>query len=110
LTNLVFGPNFIKGGLFQESNFVIPDEGGEMGAVTEEQIREMAYHIWEKEGRPDGKDVEHYFRAKAMLEERKNRVLPGETEAAPSVSSSRPHPTGRSAARPTGKGRSRKKT
>ena len=36
---------------------------------TEEQIRELAHAIWEKEGRPDGKDAEHYFRAKQILEE-----------------------------------------
>ena len=38
--------------------------------VTEEQIRELAYAIWEQEGRPEGKDLEYYFRAKQMLEER----------------------------------------
>jgi hypothetical protein len=38
--------------------------------VTEEQIRELAYTIWEQEGRPEGKDLEYYFRAKQMLEER----------------------------------------
>ena len=37
--------------------------------ATEEQIRELAYSIWEKEGRPQGKDIEHYFRAKEILEE-----------------------------------------
>ena len=36
--------------------------------VTEEQIKEMAYSIWEKEGCPEGKDLEHYFRAKQILE------------------------------------------
>lgn len=36
--------------------------------VTEQQIREMAYAIWEEEGRLEGKDREHYFRAKQMLE------------------------------------------
>lgn len=38
--------------------------------VTEEQIKELAFAIWEKEGRPEGKHVEHYFRAKQILEER----------------------------------------
>ncbi len=38
--------------------------------VTEEQIRELAYAIWEQEGRLEGKDLEYYFRAKQMLEER----------------------------------------
>ena len=37
--------------------------------VTEEQIRDLAYAIWEQEGRPEGKDLEYYFRAKQMLEE-----------------------------------------
>lgn len=36
--------------------------------ATEEQIREMAFTIWEQEGRPEGKDIEHYFRAKQILE------------------------------------------
>jgi hypothetical protein len=40
------------------------------------EIRLLAYKIWLQEGRPDGKDVEHYLRAKAILEEQEaNRVL-----------------------------------
>ena len=38
-------------------------------ATTEEKIRELAYAIWEQEGRPDGKDVEHYYRAKQIIEQ-----------------------------------------
>jgi hypothetical protein len=38
--------------------------------VTEQQIKELAFAIWEEEGRPEGKDLEHYFRAKQILEER----------------------------------------
>ena len=37
--------------------------------VGEEQIKKMAYAIWEQEGRPEGKGVEHYFRAKQILEQ-----------------------------------------
>jgi len=37
--------------------------------VTEEQIRSLAFTIWEQQGRLHGKDVEHYFRAKKILEE-----------------------------------------
>ena len=37
--------------------------------ATEEQVRDLAYAIWEQEGRPEGKHVEHYFRAKQILEE-----------------------------------------
>jgi hypothetical protein len=37
---------------------------------SEEQIRELAYSIWEQEGRPDGKDMDHYMRARQILEAR----------------------------------------
>jgi hypothetical protein len=36
--------------------------------VSDEQIRELAYYLWQQEGCPDGKATEHYFRAKIMLE------------------------------------------
>jgi sporulation protein YlmC with PRC-barrel domain len=36
---------------------------------TEEQKRKLAYAIWEKEARPAGKDVEHYYRAENQLRE-----------------------------------------
>ena len=37
--------------------------------ATEEQVKELAYNLWDKEGRPEGRDVEHYFTAKRMLDE-----------------------------------------
>ena len=37
--------------------------------VNEHQIKELAYTIWVDEGCPEGKDIEHYFRGKKMLEE-----------------------------------------
>jgi len=43
--------------------------------ATEQQIKELAYAIWEEEGRPEGKDLEHYFRAKHILEERQASSL-----------------------------------
>lgn len=44
--------------------------------AMEEEIKELAYAIWEKEGRPVGREVEHYFCAKRILEEQKAaRVL-----------------------------------
>ena len=36
--------------------------------VTEEAIRQRSYAIWERENRPQGKAVEHWFRAKTELE------------------------------------------
>ena len=38
--------------------------------ATEEQIRELAHSVWKQEGHPEGRDVEHYFRANRILEER----------------------------------------
>jgi hypothetical protein len=38
--------------------------------ATEEQIKTLAYYIWEQEGRPEGKDKEHYFWAKKILEDK----------------------------------------
>ncbi|MCX6013914.1 MAG: DUF2934 domain-containing protein [Chloroflexi bacterium] len=35
--------------------------------VTEQQIKELAYAIWEEEGCPNGKDQDHYFRAMHIL-------------------------------------------
>jgi hypothetical protein len=36
----------------------------EVDMASEEKIRELAYAMWEEEGRLEGKDVEYYFRAK----------------------------------------------
>lgn len=35
---------------------------------SEEEISARAYAIWEAEGRPEGRDREHWFRAKAEAE------------------------------------------
>lgn len=37
--------------------------------ATEEEIKRMAYKLWQEEGQPDGKHLEHYFRAIRILEE-----------------------------------------
>jgi hypothetical protein len=37
-------------------------------APSEEQIRIRSYHLWESEGRQDGKSQEYWLRAKAELE------------------------------------------
>ena len=38
--------------------------------ASEEQVRELAYALWERAGRLEGKDLESYFRAEQLLEER----------------------------------------
>jgi Protein of unknown function (DUF2934) len=43
--------------------------------ITEQIIKELAYVIWEEEGRPEGKDLEHYFRAKQILEDQQPSSL-----------------------------------
>jgi Protein of unknown function (DUF2934) len=60
--------------------------------VKDEDIRKMAYSIWEKEGRPAGKDAEHYYGAKKILEGQEaasatanQSVLPESTFQSPSA-------------------------
>lgn len=36
--------------------------------IPEDVIRQRSYEIWERDGRPDGKDVEHWLRARRELE------------------------------------------
>jgi hypothetical protein len=38
--------------------------------VTDEEIRKLAYAIWEQQGRPFGNEVENYMQAKKILEEK----------------------------------------
>jgi hypothetical protein len=35
--------------------------------IVEESVRIAAYYIWEKEGRPDGEDLRHWYLAIAEL-------------------------------------------
>lgn len=58
--------------------------------VTEEQVKELAYSMWQQEGCPEGKDVEHYYRAKQALEERENSAAPASTPASTLTRSSTP--------------------
>ncbi|MBI2846316.1 MAG: DUF2934 domain-containing protein [Chloroflexi bacterium] len=56
----------------------------------EEETKKVAYFIWENEGRPRGKDVEHYFKAEHIIAEREATQiaqLPREPQAskAPTV-------------------------
>lgn len=36
--------------------------------VTHEEIARCAYYIWESEGRPEGRDVEHWLQAELQLQ------------------------------------------
>lgn len=37
-------------------------------ADRDEQVRARAYEIWEEEGRPEGHDEEHWYRAQAEID------------------------------------------
>jgi hypothetical protein len=50
---------------------------------TQEEIRRIAYEIWEKEGRPEGRDVEHYLRAEAMWREAQAQQNPASPAGGP---------------------------
>jgi hypothetical protein len=43
--------------------------------VKEDEIRLIAYNIWEQESCPNGKDCEHWFRAEAIWEEQQKPLL-----------------------------------
>jgi hypothetical protein len=34
----------------------------------ESKIKETAYALWEREGRPNGRDLEHYFKAEVLVD------------------------------------------
>ena len=46
---------------------------------TSEEISARAYEIWEAEGRPEGRDKEHWFRAKQLLAEKAGDTAGGDT-------------------------------
>src|SRR5215213_897187 len=47
--------------------------GGKKMTVEEEQLRQRAYSIWEQEGRPHGRDLDHRLRAEAEIAAEKSR-------------------------------------
>jgi hypothetical protein len=38
-----------------------------MQAISEDSIRERAYQIWEREGRPHGREYDHWVQARVEL-------------------------------------------
>ena len=39
-----------------------------MGGISDEAVKERAYQIWVREGRPHGRDFEHWVQAQVELE------------------------------------------
>jgi hypothetical protein len=57
-----------------------------MGGISDEAIKERAYHIWVREGCPHGRDFEHWVQAQVELEAeqpRGNGAPPKAKTAAP---------------------------
>ncbi len=68
-----------------------------MGGISEKAIRERAYHIWEREGRPHGRDFEHWVQAQVELDAEATKQ--GAPEAATSRSAA-PQAAAQKASRP----------
>ncbi len=43
----------------------------------EQKVIELAYKLWEEDGRPEGKHLDHYFRARRILEDQEIGKSPG---------------------------------
>jgi hypothetical protein len=45
----------------------------------DEEVRKIAYHLWEKEGHLHGQDLDHWLKAEVIWsEQQEEKVLPGE--------------------------------
>jgi len=40
----------------------------------DDEVREIAYKIWEQEGYPQGRDQEHWYKAEATWQERRDQM------------------------------------
>lgn len=45
----------------------VPSNPLDMTPEREARIRERAYHLWEEDGRPEGRDAEFWERAKELI-------------------------------------------
>ena len=70
--------------------------------VTHEEIRDRAYSLWERAGRPEGCETEHWLRAESELIEERTQAqrMPGSASptpvsATPSEATRAPNPSGR---------------
>jgi hypothetical protein len=68
------------------------------GRISEDVIRTRAYLIWEREGRPSGRDYEHWVQAQIELEAERAKGNGGTRAAA-----SPPAPARKDKAPPAGK-------
>jgi hypothetical protein len=52
-----------------EESCAEPNQARGPGEAKERRIRIRAYEIWEQEGRPEGRDVDHWLQAKWEIEQ-----------------------------------------
>jgi Protein of unknown function (DUF2934) len=53
-----------------------------MEIERDEQIRELAYRIWQEEGYPHGYEVQHWLKAEAILQEKQRpKVKPKQSRS-----------------------------
>jgi hypothetical protein len=76
--------------------------------ASHEQIVEIAYFIWQEEGCPHGRDINHYFQAKRLLEERELSPSKSEKGSSPSEKAAPPDRVPKSRAAGSPKPRSKK--
>jgi hypothetical protein len=57
------------------------DEEIVMADEKMDQLRSRAYQIWEREGRPQGRDLEHWLEAERELEAEERKPRPKKEEA-----------------------------
>jgi hypothetical protein len=52
------------------------DKHNESSAHLEQRIRERAYRMWEREGRPEGRAEEYWNRAQELIEDERQSAYP----------------------------------
>lgn len=53
-------------------------------------VEKLAYELWEKNGRPEGQDQEHYYAAERMLAEGNGAAAPKKTATRARSTSAKP--------------------
>lgn len=53
-------------------NAIVTERDKEMDMDTEEEVRRIAYELWESSGRPAGCEIENWLRAEAMWQARQS--------------------------------------
>jgi hypothetical protein len=52
----------------------------DLNTIPNQLIAQRAYDLWEAEGRPEGRDVDHWIRAEAMLRSESSASIEAKTE------------------------------